>query len=231
MMNAIADLLTERARIDVFEHRATRVRVSRRLWFSLDVDATAAFFEYVDSNILYARTVRAVHVCSFCEDLNVSLNTYRYTQIAICDTNKAYKPLQTHRFGCLAVPMMWEDGISPGGQYSSLGDGAAGVFLGVVHMEGAQVRVQVECGREEVSNREKQEKDKHEETDNERTIKRSSWMRWRWSDARIQTLEPCSVICMKRIVQTARENDVWGVSVHTPRRLQWIAIDCKRNQL
>ena len=28
-----------------------------------------------------------------------------------------------------------------------------------------------------------------------------------------------------------RKNDVRGVSVYTTRRLQWIAIDCKRNQL
>ena len=27
------------------------------------------------------------------------------------------------------------------------------------------------------------------------------------------------------------KHHVCGVSVHTPRRLQWIAIDCKRNQL
>ena len=61
-------------------------------------------------------------------------------------------------------------------QYSSLGEGAAGVSLGAVHMERVQVRVQVEQRRDEVNNREKQEKDKHEETDNERTIKRLSWM-------------------------------------------------------
>ena len=36
--------------------------------------------------------------------------------------------------------------------------------------------MQVECRREEVNNGEKQEKDKHEETDNEWTIKHSSWM-------------------------------------------------------
>ena len=27
------------------------------------------------------------------------------------------------------------------------------------------------------------------------------------------------------------KSDVWDVSDNTPRRLQWIAIDCKRNQL
>ena len=36
--------------------------------------------------------------------------------------------------------------------------------------------VHVGKGREEVNYREKQEKDKHEETDNERTIKRPSWI-------------------------------------------------------
>ena len=62
-------------------------------------------------------------------------------------------------------------------EYSSLCEGAAGVSLDAVDIEdGVPVRVQVECGREEVNKREKQEKDKHEETDNERTIKRSSWM-------------------------------------------------------
>ena len=36
-------------------------------------------------------------------------------------------------------------------QYSSSGEGAAVVSLGAVHIEeGVQVRVQVECGREEV---------------------------------------------------------------------------------
>ena len=41
-------------------------------------------------------------------------------------------------------------------QYSSLGEGAASVSLGAVHMEeGVQVRAQVECGREEVNDGEK----------------------------------------------------------------------------
>ena len=61
-------------------------------------------------------------------------------------------------------------------QYSSLGEGAASVSLGVVHMEeGLSVRVQVECGREEVGDREK-----HGERQNEghkqQTINRSPWM-------------------------------------------------------
>ena len=55
------------------------------------------------------------------------------------------------------------------GQYSSLCEGAAVLSLGVVEVgNGVPGRVQVECGREEVNNGEKSEKDKHEETDNER---------------------------------------------------------------
>ena len=42
--------------------------------------------------------------------------------------------------------------------------------VGVIDIgDGVPGRVQVECGREEVHDREKQEKDKHEETDNERS--------------------------------------------------------------
>ena len=58
------------------------------------------------------------------------------------------------------------------GQYSSLGAGAAGVSLGVVHMEGgAQVRVQVECGREEVNDGEKDRTRKQQGTDDQTLIK------------------------------------------------------------
>ena len=62
-------------------------------------------------------------------------------------------------------------------QESSLGEGALVNSLDAVDIgEEVLVRVHVECGREEVNDGKKQEKDKHEETDNERTIKRSSWM-------------------------------------------------------
>ena len=62
-------------------------------------------------------------------------------------------------------------------QYTSLCKGAAVISLDAVDI-GDEVlgRVQVECGREEVNDGEKQEKDKHEETDNEGTIKHTSWM-------------------------------------------------------
>ena len=47
------------------------------------------------------------------------------------------------------------------GQYSSLCEGAAVLTLGVVDIgDGVPGRVQVECGREEVNDGEKQEKDR-----------------------------------------------------------------------
>ena len=50
------------------------------------------------------------------------------------------------------------------GQYSSLGESAAGVSLGAVVMEeGVQVRVQVECRREEVNDGEKHGERQNEE--------------------------------------------------------------------
>ena len=53
-------------------------------------------------------------------------------------------------------------------QCSSSGEGAAGVSLGAVHMaEGVRVRVQVECGREEVNDGEK-----HGERQNEEASKK-----------------------------------------------------------
>ena len=55
-------------------------------------------------------------------------------------------------------------------QYSSFCESAEDISLDAVDI-GDEVlgRVQVECGREEVNDGEKQEKDKHEETDNERS--------------------------------------------------------------
>ena len=53
-------------------------------------------------------------------------------------------------------------------QYSSLCEGAAVLTLGIVDIgDGVPGRVQVECGREEMNDGEKQEKDKQEETDKE----------------------------------------------------------------
>ena len=80
------------------------------------------------------------------------------------------------------------------GQYSSLGERAAGVSLGAVQREeGVQVIVQVECGREEVDKGEK-----HGERQNEDTSNRQSTAHHGWREdgmiALLQTLEPCSVI-------------------------------------
>ena len=65
-------------------------------------------------------------------------------------------PLRSVREGDL-----WEDIARI--QYPSLGEGAEGVSLGAVHMEGVQVRVQVECGREEVNDGEKDGERQNEE--------------------------------------------------------------------
>ena len=79
-------------------------------------------------------------------------------------------------------------------QYSSLGEGAAGVSLGAVHMEGVQVRVQVECGREEVNDGEKHgERQNEEATRNRQSTAHHGWHEDGMS-ARLQTLEPCSVM-------------------------------------
>ena len=62
------------------------------------------------------------------------------------------------------------------GQYSSLCESATVISVGVVDIgDEVLVRVQVECGREEANDGEKQEKDKHEETDNERSSTHHEW--------------------------------------------------------
>ena len=62
------------------------------------------------------------------------------------------------------------------GHYSALRGGAAVISLDAVDIGDAVLgRVQVECGREEVNDGEKQEKDKHEETDNERSNTHHGW--------------------------------------------------------
>ena len=83
----------------------------------------------------------------------------------------------------------WASGFSTGSktpQDSSIGEGAAGVPLGAVHMEGGvQVSVQVACGREEVNDGEKHgERLNEEATRNGRSNAHH--------DARMQTFEPCS---------------------------------------
>ena len=44
-----------------------------------------------------------------------------------------------------------------------------------------------------------------------------------------KTLEPMSRATLKCVLWNTRKCDVWGCSVHTPRRLQQIAISCKRS--
>ena len=70
--------------------------------------------------------------------------------------------------------------------------------------------------------RRRETREGHTRRRNQQTIKHTSWMTWRWNEARTQTrwvarLEPCSVICMKLNVQTAWEK--WRVKcicLHTP---------------
>ena len=78
-------------------------------------------------------------------------------------------------------------------QYYSLCEGAVVISLSAVDIgEEVLVRVKVECGREEVK-RGKNDKDKHEETDKERSIKRSSWLTWRWYECALHTLRGSSL--------------------------------------
>ena len=57
---------------------------------------------------------------------------------------------------------------------------------------GVQVREQVQVERDEVKQRRETLRKTERRSNKEQTIKRSSWMTWKWNDARIQTLEPCS---------------------------------------
>ena len=61
-------------------------------------------------------------------------------------------------------------------QYYSFGEVAAGVSLGAVHMkDGAQVRVQVECGREEAEDGEKHGERQNEDTGNRQSTAHHGW--------------------------------------------------------
>ena len=59
---------------------------------------------------------------------------------------------------------------------ASLCEGTAVLSLGVIDIgDGVSGRVQAECGRDEVNDGKKKEKDKHEETDNERSNTHHGW--------------------------------------------------------
>ena len=122
------------------------------------------------------------------------------------------------------------------GQYFSLCETAVVSSLDAVGIgEKVLVRVQVECGREEVNNGEKQEKDRTrtQPTDNHTHIVDGMKMEWvratqtHWA----ARLEPCSEYAHLIVCESAWER--WRVKCicHTCRRLQWITIDCKRNPL
>ena len=118
------------------------------------------------------------------------------------------------------------------GQYSSFCVSVVVWTLGGVDIEdGVPGREQVECGREEVEDGEKQEKNEHEETTNAQTHNITDDMKMEWNAHwdtfwALARLEPCNEYTHNLDVQSAWEYYVWGVPVYTPRRLQWIAIDC-----
>ena len=118
-------------------------------------------------------------------------------------------------------------------QDSSVGGETGNNWLGVVHMEGGvQVRVQVEVGRKEQGEGETHGKGQSEETTrNNRSTAHQGWP-WVWGDALVQTLEPMWCDTHHSACALCRRKMTLGsVSVYSSRRLQWIAIDCKRNQL
>ena len=107
-----------------------------------------------------------------------------------------------------------------------------GVPLGEVHMEeGVQVRVQVECGREEQGEGETHGEIQNEEaTGNGRSNAHHGWHEDGMTRA-YRHLSHAVWYAWNELCKLHENNDVWSVSVYTPRRLQWIAIDCRRNQL
>ena len=97
-----------------------------------------------------------------------------------------------------------------------------------------QDREQVDSG-EKVEARERErerERKKTKQGNNQRTLKHvTSWMACGWSEMRsLRHLEPkCE--CDQRVKVFEKKSRVKCENVYTPRRLQWIGIDCERNQL
>ena len=92
------------------------------------------------------------------------------------------------------------------GQYSSLCGGTAVLFLGVIDIgDGVPGRVQVECGREEVKRR-RETGEGQTRRDRQRTFKHTSWMAWRWNEARTpDTLggSPWAMQCDTHVIKFA----------------------------
>ena len=104
--------------------------------------------------------------------------------------------------------------------------------LGVDYTEQeVQVSVQVEVEREEQGIGETHGKEQRRGTESQRTIKRTTWMTMsmKWCAETHSWAMQCDVHQLARV--HCMKNDVRGVTVYTHRRLQWIAIDCKRYQL
>ena len=114
-------------------------------------------------------------------------------------------------------------------QDSSVREDARFDCLGVLHMEeGVQDRVQVEVGREELG-----EGETHGESQNEETTRnKRSTAHHGWHGDGVT----CACSHLSHVVWFTRVQCAWEkwrvkcICLHS-RRLQWIAIDCKRNQL
>ena len=98
----------------------------------------------------------------------------------------------------------------------SVGGDAGYVCLGVVHMEEeVQDRVQVEVGREEQG-----EGETHGESQNEETTRNKRSTAHHGCDSHNQTRAMCMGKMTCKVYMST-----------PPSQLQWIAINCKRNQL
>ena len=114
-------------------------------------------------------------------------------------------------------------------QYSSLCGCALGWILGGFDIVEVVVQDREQAdSREQVEERERKNTNTKRQPTNAQTcdIMDGMWMEWMRT---LRHLEPQSGVCTRW--KCSRNTLMWGVSVYTHRRLQWIVIDCKRNQL
>ena len=124
---------------------------------------------------------------------------------------------------------LWEGLCITMGQHSSLCVSAVVLFLGGFdHMEvDEQDREQVDSERANTSARGERKKTK-------RGNNKCSNMWWHVQEwfCQTHTATPWATMwSVHKVKYVEKKTLVWGVSVNTTRRLQWFAIECKRNQL
>ena len=130
-------------------------------------------------------------------------------------------------------------------QYSSLCGWVLGLILGGFDIVEADVqdREQVDSGEKVEARERERRRRQNKETTNERSNMLTSWImddtQMEWMRA-LRHLEPQYGVCTKwkysrktrvRCICPHYTPSVVDRSVYTARRLQWIAIDCERNQL